>query len=340
MRPPVVRAVVVNWNGAHLLDECLKSLQDQDLAPGALEIVVVDNASSDGSVALLDERYPDVRVVRNAQNLGFAGGVDAGLDDLTAPYVALLNNDATLAPDALRVMVEVLDAPENKDVAAVTAHIVLTEHDALGRTLINSTGNVLSRAGSAGDRDWLSVDGAVEPTSEVFGFCGGAAVLRTSALADTGTFDARLFLYYEDTDLSWRFRARGWRVLYERRAVARHQHSASSDSTSPLFRYYNTRNSLVVFARHAPWGVVVTSFVRQLAGAARHTLLRREAPGVVKAQWRALRDFLGFLPKVLADRRKAWHGSRVSRRSVFALGVADAPHPEYLGRSEPTTGAR
>ncbi|MFJ2300194.1 glycosyltransferase family 2 protein [Oerskovia paurometabola] len=318
---PLVRAVVVNWNGAHLLDDCLRSLLEQDLAPGELEVVVVDNASTDGSVALLEERYPDVRVVVNSTNRGFAGGVDSGLLDVTARYVALLNNDATFAPDALRRMIEDLDGPGNEDVGAVTAHMVLVDPDPAGRVLVNSTGNVLTRTGSAGDRDWLAVDGTVTPDRDVFGFCGGAALLRTATLADVGGFDDRLFLYYEDTDLSWRMRARGWRVVYEPRAVAHHQHSASSGSSSPLFRYYNTRNSLVVFSRHAPAAVVVASFVRQLAGAVRHSALRTEPADLVRARWRALRDALRLLPGALDERRRTWRGARARRADVFALGT-------------------
>jgi N-acetylglucosaminyl-diphospho-decaprenol L-rhamnosyltransferase len=252
MSAPLVRAVVVNWNGETFLGACLDSLVAQDLPEGALEIVVVDNDSQDGSVELLRRDYPQVQVVQNHRNEGFAGGVNAGLVDLAAPYVALLNNDARLEPEALHRMVDVLEGPGASDVGAVTALILLDDDRAGDRTLVNSTGNVVRRSCSATDRDWLVPLDELDAPAEVFGFCGGAAVLRTAALDDVGVFDESLFLYYEDTDLSWRLRAGGWTIRYERSAVAWHQHSKSSDSASALFRYHNNRNALLVFSRYAP----------------------------------------------------------------------------------------
>jgi len=315
-----VRAVVVNWNGAHLLDDCLGSLLAQDLPPGALEIVVVDNASSDDSVAVLRDRFPTVEVVENTVNRGFAGGVDAGLTNLDAPYVVLLNNDATFAPDAISRLVEALEASDGAHAGAATAHILLTEPDEQGRTLVNSTGNVLTSAGSATDRDWLAVDGSISPERRVFGFCGGAALLRTSALAEVGTFDERLFLYYEDTDLSWRLRAAGWTVRYVEGAVAEHAHAASSDPTSAIFRYHNTRNSLVVVTRHAPVSMVARSVARQAAGTLRAAVRTGWSP-TTRARARGLGAWLLRLPRTLHERRTMWRRAVVPRATVAAVAV-------------------
>ena len=156
MSAPLVRVVVVNWNGESLLPACLGSLDELDLPDGALEVVVVDNDSHDGSVDLLRRDFPTAHLVQNSSNRGFAGGVNAGLGDLQAPYVALLNNDARFEPEAVRRMIEVLEAPGNEDVGAVTALILLENRTADGVPLVNSTGNVVSRAGSATDRDWLT----------------------------------------------------------------------------------------------------------------------------------------------------------------------------------------
>lgn len=323
---PVVRVVVVSWNGAHLIERCLDSLLDQDMAPGDVEIVVVDNASTDGSVELIEERYPSVVVRVTGRNLGFAGGVNVGLADLDARYAVLLNNDATFEPDAVRRLVEHLEQPENDRVAAATARILLTAPDASGQVLVNSTGNVLSRSGAAADRDWLQPDdGTGESPTDVFGFCGGAAALRASALREVGLFDASLFLYYEDTDLSWRLRAAGWDIHYVREAVAHHEHAASSDSTSALFRYYNTRNSLLVFARHAPLPAVLRSLARQVAALLYHVCLRREAPALVRARARALVDTFRSAPSTLAARRSIWPAGPAGsarRRRIYDAGLS------------------
>lgn len=307
-REVLVRAVVVSWNGAHLLPACLDSLLAQDLAPGAMEVVVVDNASVDGTLELLSRAYPQVRVVVSDVNLGFAGGVALGLAGLDARYALLLNNDATMEPDAVRRLVEHLDVPAHARVGAATAQILLTEPDDDGRTLVNSTGNVLTRTGAATDRDWLAAAEALEAEQDVFGFCGGAALLRARALDEVGSFDPGLFLYYEDTDLSWRLRAAGWDIHYVPGAVAHHQHAASSDAASPLFRYYNTRNSLIVFTRHAPLLVVVKSFARQVLAWVRYAAGRGEPAPLLNARRRALGDYVRRLPTTL-------------RRAIYRSGL-------------------
>lgn len=319
---PVVRVVVVSWNGAHLIERCLDSLLAQDVPPGYLEIVVVDNASTDGSVELIEERYPSVVVHVTGSNLGFAGGVNVGLADLDARFAVLLNNDATFERDAVRHLVEHLDRPENHHVGAATARILLTDLDPSGQVLVNSTGNVLSRTGAAADRDWLRPDdGLGDAPVEVFGFCGGAAALRADALREVGLFDASLFLYYEDTDLSWRLRAAGWDIHYVREAVAHHEHAASSDSTSPLFRYYNTRNSLLVFARHAPLSAVVRSAARQTLALLVYACTRRESPALLRARARALASVARALPGALAARQRIWAGAGARRRRIYDAGL-------------------
>jgi len=339
--------VVVSWNGAHLLPICLDSLLSQTVAAD-LEVVVVDNASEDGTAAMLSERYPGVIVVRSESNLGFAGGVDLALAGFTGSFIALLNNDATFEVDAIEQMISVMEEPGNERVGAVTAKILLAGSYRLTRGLtettapagsfrrdggwlipadqgspgairvVNSTGNVVTRRGTGTDRDWLRAEGEESRDADVFGFCGGAALIRKAALVDVGGFDRELFLYYEDTDLSWRLRAGGWTVRYCGQAVARHLHAASSDSASPLFRFYNTRNSLVVFARHAPVAVVMSSFARQLVGCALAGLRRSEPRPVTTARIRGLMAFVGRLPRTLRERAR-WRNAAVSRAEVARL---------------------
>ncbi|MCL1870975.1 MAG: glycosyltransferase [Promicromonosporaceae bacterium] len=307
MTGPRVRAVVVTWNGAHLLPECLDSLLAQDFTPGEMEVLVVDNASTDGTAALLAESYSQVRVLALPRNAGFAGGVAAGTADLVAPgadlsalpeYVALLNNDARFEPDAVRLLVDAADAAAaaGERVGAVTATVLLAERDRDGRVLVNSTGNVLTAAGAAADRDYRVPLDDVQPARDVFGFNGGASLLRTTALREAGGFDAQLFLYYEDTDLSWAMREHGWSVVHEHAARAHHRHMASTGGgTSPTFRYYNTRNSLIVVTRHAGAGAALKSLARQTAGAVLRTVRPAEPAAVVRARWRGLGAYLGWL---------------------------------------------
>lgn len=357
----LVRAVVVTWNGAALLPACLDSLVNQTIPAGSLEILVVDNGSTDGTLKLLAEQYPDIRVLALPENLGFAGGVAAGTADLltegglwvveaeqrsgsgletTRPqYVALLNNDARFEPDAIGQLITAINQDANT--GAATALVLLDENADTGNeqvrprgyprtsadipgqarnddrafrpprqrgsAIINSTGNILTASGAATDRDYglpLSELPDDPDHRQVFGFNGGAALIRIEALKQAGGFDSSLFLYYEDTDLSFRLRRAGWNIVFAPAAVAWHRHMASTGGeTSPIFRYYNTRNSLIIAARYLPRRVLIKSIARQTLGLIRHTLIRDESKSVRQARRRGLTAALRLLPHEISSRK-------------------------------------
>lgn len=323
-----IRAVVVTWNGRHLLEPCLASLKAQRL-DRTMEIVVVDNASADGTSEWLAAAHPDIRVVVSPKNLGFAGGASLGMSGFQGDFFVLLNNDATFEPDAVAALVGCASAPGNETVGAVTAKVLL-DRATPGPILVNSTGNLVTSAGTGADRDWLVPSGEETTDADVFGFCGGAALLRRTAVDDVGPFDPYLFLYYEDTDLSWRMRARGWTVRYEPMAVAHHRHASSSGVDTPLFRYYNTRNSLVVFLRHAPLVVVAGSFLRQFGGLVREARRSGARGPLTVARARALRDAVLRLPRTWGERRRTWTGSPVPRADVARYVEPPAPGRSHL----------
>jgi hypothetical protein len=300
--PPVVSVVVVTWQGAHLLPACLDSLRRQTVPH---TVLVVDNASTDGTGQLLAERYPEVRVVRTGANLGFAGGVQAGLEAVVTPYVALLNNDAVADPDWLAVLVHALD--EQPDAAAVTSRMLLQD---TVPPLLNNTGVVLLDTDYGADRDLRADAGTRTEADSVFGFSGGAALLRRDAVQDVGGFPRRFFLYYEDTDLSWRLRLAGWDIRYEPGAVVHHAHSATVDQTSDRFAFYNERNRLLMLTRCAPAPRALRALVRFLlttGSLALKRALRRPVPDVpvfaAGLRLRVLGSYARALPWALRTRR-------------------------------------
>jgi len=272
-----VRAVVVSFNGEAWLAPCLDSLRALDAAGADVAITVVDNASVDGSLAVLARDYPSVDVLALTENTGFAGGVDAGIAAADADFYLLLNNDATLEPEALTAMLRTME--EHPECGAASCLVLLPD----GR--INSTGG--TRLGSSyGDRDFGRSRDSAPAAGEIEALCGAAALIRGEALTAVGSFDPAFFLYYEDTDLSLRMREAGWTIRFVPDAVAHHEHSATADQGSALFRYYNNRNALVVLGRHHGTLAMVAGIGRQALGAVR-ALFTRNHPG---ARFAALRD--------------------------------------------------
>lgn len=196
--------------------------------------------------------------------------------------------------------------------------------------VVNNVGSNLYQRGFGGDRGFLERDrGQFEQAVEVFAWCGGAVLLRAEYLMSVGLFDERLFLYYEDTDLSWRGRLQGWRYVYSPMAVVRHRHAQSSGVGSDVFRFHTERNRLLVLAKNAPGWLAVRSGLgevkRTVVINVRHLVLRpltlrMPARPEARHRRRVLRSYLSLLPAMLRDR---WMMDRhVSRRSLMRWEVS------------------
>lgn len=440
--PPRVRAVVLNFNGGDHVVRCVEALTRTQWPSEALELVVVDNASSDGSTERIERAFPQVRVVHNPENEGFPANNLAMVDLDHVDVLALVNNDAFVEPDWLAPLVDALQedetlgaacplllfAPSFVDVqleadafvpgggdprrlgvrvsgiervasdgtaadawglaqlargfwgvehgpgeesrfqwsepealirapvepggaaegslrlrlaAAKPTTAVLTCGDERVEVDVSTTpawvevplsgtpydvvqnaGSVLVEGGWGADRGFLEPDGpAWRQPAEVFSWCGGGVALRAEMLREVGLFDERFFLYYEDTDLAWRGRLRGWRYRTCPDAVLRHLHAATSGEGSPLFQHYTERNRLVVLARNAPLDMAVTAPLRFLLSTASYAkrdvvapLLRRHRPntGLTRRRLRAFLGYLRLLPAMLASRRRVRRGRRLS----------------------------
>ncbi|WP_233574053.1 glycosyltransferase family 2 protein [Amycolatopsis panacis] len=290
--------VVVTWRGANHITACLDALAAQDRPHRTL---VVDNASDDGTSALLAAHPSRPEVVRLRRNAGYAGAMAKALDTIDTPRVAWLNDDAEPAPGWLAELEDALAAQPLA--AAVTSRMELPD----GHT--QSAGVRLTADGHGAD--------LTEPTDEVFGFCGGAALLRTDAVRAVGGVPAGFFCYYEDTDTAWRLRLAGWHVVAADARV-RHLHGASTQPGSPLFHRWNERNRLLMLLRCAPTVVAV----RELARFAALTVLlplRRGRPTAANfatgLRWRVLGEIALRMPRTLRERR------RISRVAALGRGV-------------------
>jgi GT2 family glycosyltransferase len=238
--------IVINRNGRQFLAECLSALNQQTLPRHRYEMLFVDNASTDGSTAFVREQFPHVRVIDAGGNLGFTGANNLGIRLARGQHVVLLNHDTRVAPDWLE---QLLAATEGERVGgAVSRLLFLNDPDR-----VNSTGLVPYRDGRIGDRDLNRPAAEADPpTGEVFGGCGASLLLTRGLLDDMGGLDPALFMYYEDADLAWRSRLRGWRFIYARESVCYHVCGGASAPHSPFMVRQTERNRTWVNMRNAP----------------------------------------------------------------------------------------
>ena len=416
--------VVVNYNGAHLLPACLEAMRKQTVDD--VLTWVVDNASTDGSRELLARDFPEVRVLANPDNRGFAGGNNTALFQVTTPYAVLLNNDARPEPDWLERLLAAFDGDDR--LAAVTSKVVfeprflplqletggfspgphdprelglriaslavdgadVTErvlwerltygpegegaarfrwtrpsgqllvpvaregaHEVTVRwaaetaktavlaghplpvtgeltevtvslpagsptvDVVNNVGSIVFRSGYGADRGYQEIDaGQYDEPVEVFAMCGCAVAFRTAAGREVGWFDEDFFLYYEDTDLSWRLRAAGWGIRYEPSAVVRHIHAATSIEWSPRFVFHTDRNRLLMLVKNASLPMALREVGRYplttasiAVRAVREAAKTRRRPAVRPTLMRlsVLRSFLRLLPAMLVKRSRSQH---------------------------------
>ncbi|HEY3709966.1 MAG TPA: glycosyltransferase family 2 protein [Amycolatopsis sp.] len=299
---PSTTVVVVTWRGAAHVTACLDALAAQTRPHRTL---VVDNASDDGTAGLLAAHPSRPRVLRLRHNTGYAGAMATALKHLDTPLVAWLNDDAAPDPGWLATLEDTLDGQPLA--AAVTSRLELAD----GTT--QSTGVRLTADGHGAD--------LTEPTDEVFGFCGGAALLRADAVRDVGGVPAAFFCYYEDTDTAWRLRLAGWHVVAADRARVRHLHGASTKPGSALFHRWNERNRLLMLLRCAPAGVAVRELARFAALTAVLPLRRRRQPMAAnfdpRLRARVLAEVAARLPATLLARRRITRISALGRGAIW-----------------------
>ncbi|ABB33102.1 glycosyl transferase family 2 [Geobacter metallireducens RCH3] len=284
-----IAIILLNWNGWRDTVDCVESCRKLDYPN--FRIVIVDNGSTDGSEAILRERFPDVELIQTGANLGFAGGNNAGIRHALvrgADYVWLLNNDTVVEPGALGALVRV--AESDPRVGMVGSKIVYFDDP----WLLWFAGAVIDperphRPFHRGlhERDTGQYDRVAET-----GYVTGCSLLaRREMMAEVGMLDDDLFLYFEDADWSARAARAGWKLLYVPDSVVRHKESVSSGgAASPRLVYYTARNRLYFVRRNFP---------AKLAAALCYDLFEHVLVNVKKGRFplavagcRGIRDFL------------------------------------------------
>jgi hypothetical protein len=250
-----ISLIIVNWNGKDLLRECLRSVREERAradAPTGV-VIVVDNASSDGSAAMVREEFPDTQLIENSENVGFAAGNNCGLRICRGRYAALLNSDAQLQAGALRALVTFMDA--HPDAGAAGPMLLYPDgrwqpsgrpFPTLRRFLAEVTGSYARAGGDA--RLLRDVDPAqVREVDEVSGAC---MMVRREAWEQAGLLDENFFLLYEDVDWCRRIKDCGWRIFYVPPARVVHHYGASRRAVSEPVHLAALQSVHYYFAKH------------------------------------------------------------------------------------------
>lgn len=248
--------IIPNYNGAAYIENCLKSLEGEPA-----EVVVVDNGSTDGSRELVQEKFPEVRLIAFHRNYGFCKAVNGGIAASKTTYVILLNNDTVMEPGFVRSLEAALD--EDRRIFSGAAQMV----NMYRSELIDDAGDYYCALG------WAFAAGRDKPRTEynrpreIFSSCGGACIYRRAVLRKIGMLDENHFAYLEDVDLGYRAKLYGYRNIYVPEAVVRHAGSASSGSRYNAFKAELTaRNSVYLVYKNMPSGQIVLNLPFLLTG--------------------------------------------------------------------------
>lgn len=218
VRPGVVSVILVNYRGAEDTIACLRHLQETNWPQDALELIVVENDSGDGSLELISEAVPEARVIPSGSNLGFAGGCNFGVDQATGEFVGFINNDAR--PDREWVSAAVAAMRADPGIGAVASKVL----DWDGKFVDYVDGSLTwFGMGYKREAEWID-DGSYEQEKDVLFGTGAAMFMPAGLFREVGGFDERFFMFYEDVDLGWRLNLLGWRVRYVPGSIAYHRH--------------------------------------------------------------------------------------------------------------------
>jgi len=264
--PDRVAVIVLNWNRRDDTLRCLDSLASVTTPP--LDVFMVDNGSSDGTEQSVRSRFPGVHVIQNGANLGFAEGNNVAIRLAIAEgfrWIMLLNNDTTVAPDAIEKLLQPLR--NDHSIAVCSGAIVYMRTP----DIVWSAGGQIDRPTGRVSTDWLNHPLAALPGSPyvVDHVSGCAMMVRADAIVKAGLLDPRFFMYYEETEWCARIVASGYRIVVNPQAIIRHDIDPTAQAASPLIAYYMTRNHLLFLrATRAPvqaWAYTVFWQARTLA---------------------------------------------------------------------------
>lgn len=253
MEEKTVAVVILNWNGKDHLAQFLSSVVASTYP--ALEVIVGDNGSSDDSVAFVRAHYPQIRIIQNEENYGYAGGYNRVLQQVEADYYVLLNSDVEVTPDWIEPIINYLE--QHPQMAAAQPKI-RSFHERDRFEYAGAAGGYLDHAGFPFCRgrlfDQTEVDhGQYDDYREVFWASGAALFIKSTAWKQSGGFDPDFFAHMEEIDLCWRLKRLGYSIGYCPDAVVFHVGGGTLEASNPRKTYLNFRNNLYMLQKNLPF---------------------------------------------------------------------------------------
>ncbi len=327
MVEPAGKALVVipNYNGAKYIEACLAYVLAQTYRP--LEIVVVDNASTDGSDRLVREKFPQVKFIQSGYNAGWGIACNVGMAAAPSEYIVLLNNDAYMEKNCIEEMVRAVGSDPR--CGSVASRVLLWDEP----KKIEVCGLVIYPDGSSCGRGRLRPADSYMKPEEVFCANDCCNLYRRSMIEEIGDYDPDFFIYCDETDMGWRHQMAGWKCLYAPQAVAYHAHSQAAGSYSAFKAYHVERNRIFICFKYFPLPMLIASFFYSawryfyqfylsavekkgaLAHYRKHSSLGSGLAILLKAHLDAFRK----LPVMWGRRREIFRKKKISNRDIRGL---------------------
>jgi len=314
---PKISVLVLNYNGLRFLDKCFESLGE--LQYPDYEVILVDNASNDGSVAYVRQKFPWVKLLIHEKNYGFCEGYNRSIAFAQGEYLAFLNNDTRVDPNWLA---ELASAVQEHQADIFGSKMLSLDNP----EIISSRGGKITPIGSGYDIDFNSRDSKAEDNKLTFvGAVGsGAMLIRKAAFLEIGGFDPDYFAAVEDLDLCWRAWLKGYKVIYVANSIVYHKVGGSWDSRHSSPRtFLGQKNRLANIVKNFEFTNVIKGLALSLAYDLVMVVmfLARGEFGNILALANGTRCFIKELPKTLKKRKTIQRDRRISDKELYQLGL-------------------
>lgn len=301
-----VSVIIPNWNGRELLSDCLTSLSRQTFKN--FEIILVDNGSTDDSVSFVLTNFPAVKIIRLADNFGFARAINEGVESSLAKYVAFLNNDTKVHKEWLKYLVAT--AEEHPEVISVNSKILNFSNN----KIIDGVGIFINEVGQARSIGWQEEDcGQYHKEQYIFGATGGASLFKREDFIKVECFDENYFMYSEEVDFAFRSQFLGYKSIHQPKAIAYHKHKATAKRLPQHIEYWQFRNMTQTIIKDFPAPILLKN-LRWLKIILVHlnTIFYQLKNGFFWPPFLADLWILVHLPVLLRERRKIQQSKKVS----------------------------